>query len=190
MAVHAAGITVIVVCATYLISARPAPIWPVAVYICCSLASNLSSQAYHFAPWHAARPLLRRIDHAAIYISITGTFTPLLIAADTARASWVLGLTWLCAAVGIWLKLVSSEVKSRWSTASYLLLGLLSFAALPDVWALSQTAVWWILAGSACYVIGTVFYTRKAMPYRYAVWHAWVVLGALAMFIAVWNALF
>ena len=186
--VHMVGITMITACAALLLMRAPQPLWPTLVFIACSVASNLSSQAYHFAPWHDRRVLLRRIDHAAIYLSICGTFTPLLVAAGTPRALLVLAASWACAALGIWLKLRAREVKSRWSTASYLGLGFLSLLALPDVYRLSPDAVWWIVAGSAAYVIGTVFYTRKSLPFRYSIWHAWVVLGGLLMFVGVWQA--
>ena len=104
-------------------------VWAVALYILCALASNLASCAYHFGPWHDKRVLLRRIDHAAIYPSITGTFTPFFVVADT---NWTLMLLWLCWAltlVAIWNKITNPQVKSRWSTASYLALGALGLCA-------------------------------------------------------------
>jgi hemolysin III len=50
--------------------------------------------------------------------------------------------------------------------------------------------LWCILTGALCYVIGTVFYARITMPYRYAIWHAWVNFGGIAMFAGIWLALF
>ena len=43
------------------------------VYGAAMIASFVASTCYHFAPWEAARPALRRIDHAAIYVKIAGT---------------------------------------------------------------------------------------------------------------------
>ena len=64
-----------------------------------------------------------------------------------------------------------------------------SGAALPDLRGVPVATLWCILAGSGCYVIGTAFYARKTLPYRYAIWHIWVNLGGIAMFAGVWLAL-
>lgn len=162
----------------------------VVVYVLCILTSNLASQAYHFAPWHGRRKILRRIDHSAIYPSITGTFTPFFVQADTA---WTLSLLWVCwglTVMAIWKKITDENVKSKWSTASYLGLGALGLCALPDLTNTPIETLWCILAGAACYVVGTLFYVRKTMPFRYAIWHVWVNFGGIFMFAGIWMALF
>ena len=161
----------------------------ICVYVAAALASNLASCVYHFAPLHRRRKLLRRIDHAAIYPSITGTFTPFFVLAGTA---WTLTLLWVCwalTAVAVWNKITNPTVQSRWSTASYLGLGALGLSALPDMGAVPLGTLWCILGGAGCYVIGTAFYARRAMPYRYAIWHGWVNLGGIMMFAGLWIAL-
>lgn len=194
MAVHAAGLalilgaggTLVIKAIQHLDSGLAAA---VVVYVLCALASNLASWAYHFLPLHDRRTLLRRVDHAAIYSSITGTFTPFFVMAGT---PWTMGLLWLCwglTALAMWNKINGETVKSRWSTASYLGLGALGLTALPAMTGVPVATLWCILAGSACYVVGTVFYARKSMPYRYAIWHVWVNLGGIAMFAGVWLAL-
>jgi hemolysin III len=195
MAVHAIGITLIVIAGTTMLiragQSLSAPmVLAVLVYVICALASNLASNLYHFSPWHASRVMLRRIDHAAIYTSITGTFTPLLVQAGTTRTYTVLILCWLLAAAAIYKKLTKPKVKSKWSTASYLGLGAIGLVALPDLNGVPATTPQLVLAGSACYAIGTIFYTRKSLPFRYAIWHAWVVLGGALMFAGIWLAIF
>lgn len=149
--------------------------------------------------WHLARTisalgtrrkLLRRIDHAAIYPSIAGTFTPFFVQVGT---TWTLTLLWVCwglTAVAIWNKIRNENVKSRWSTASYLGLGAIGLSALPDLTGVPGATLWCILGGALCYVIGTGFYARKSMPFRYAIWHMWVNFGGILMFIGIWLALF
>lgn len=195
MAVHAFGLVAIVIAGAMLLWRAGAELPPLmlaacVIYVACALASNLASCTYHFAPWHDRRVLLRRIDHAAIYLSITGTFTPLLAQAGTTRTYAVLALCWALSGFAIWRKITSTEVKSKWSTASYLGLGAIGLSAIPDLSDVPRIAVWCILAGSGCYVIGTAFYARKGMPYRYSIWHTWVSLGGMAMFAGVWLALF
>lgn len=162
----------------------------VVLYAVSALLSNVASCFYHFMPWHERRTLLRRIDHAAIYLSITGTFTPFFVLGGT---TWTFALLWICwglTFVAIWNKVTSETVKSRWSTASYLGLGAIGLSALPDLTNLPVASLWCIIGGSACYVVGTAFYVRKTMPFRYAIWHTCVTIGGAVMFAGVWMAVF
>lgn len=194
LAVHIFGLVLILITGAALLFKVSASlefnlILAVVVYVLCMLASNLASAAYHFSPWDKRRKVLRRIDHSAIYLSITGTFTPFFIQAGT---TWTLTLLWICwalTAVAIWKKLTDEAVKSKWSTASYLGLGAIGLCALPDLTNTPAETLWCIIAGAVCYVIGTLFYVRKSMPFRYATWHAFVNFGAVFMFAGIWIAL-
>lgn len=195
LAVHVLGLALILTAGTALIfhaadSLEPALIAAVVVYVVCALGSNLASIAYHFTAWHGHRTLLRRIDHAAIYPSISGTFTPFFVQANTTWTLALLVVSWVLTAVAIWHKITNESVKTRWSTASYLGLGAVGMAALPHLTSVDISALWCVIAGAACYVIGTVFYSRKAMPYRYATWHLWVNFGGILMFAGIWIASF
>jgi hemolysin III len=195
MAVHLTGLALIIGAgATLLVLAtqrlETVQIIAVVVYLICALVSNLASWAYHFLLLHNRRTMLRRIDHAAIYPSISGTFTPFFVQADT---SWTLVLLWLCwglTALAVVNKITNKTIKSRWSTASYLGLGALGLSALPDLRDVPLATLWCILGGAFSYVIGTFFYARKGMPYRYALWHGCVDIGGMMMFAGIWLALF
>lgn len=162
----------------------------VIVYVLCALASNLASCAYHFSTWHIHRKMLRRIDHAAIYPSIAGTFTPFFVQAGTTWTLTMLGITWALTAVAICKKITARDVQSKWSTASYLGLGAIGLSALPDLTDVPMATLWCIVAGACSYVIGTGFYTRRTMPFRYSIWHAWVNIGGILMYVGIWLALF
>lgn len=195
MAVHIVGLILILVGGSLLISKasyshESSLIFAVVVYVLCALASNLASCAYHFSPWHEKRKLLRRIDHAAIYLSISGTFTPILVYADTTWTMTVLWISWGLTVLAIWNKITNETVKSRWSTVSYLGLGAIGLSALPDLTTVPVETLWCIIGGAVCYVIGTAFYARKTMPFRYAIWHTWVSFGGILMFAGVWMAIF
>jgi len=195
IAVHAFGLLLIVAAGALLLVrsselSEPALFAAVVVYILCALASNLASWAYHFAPWPEHRILLRRIDHAAIYPSISGTFTPFFVLANT---NWTISLLFICWALtgaAVWNKITNETIKSKWSTASYIGLGAIGLCAMPDLTGVPIETLWFIIAGSASYVFGTAFYARKTLPYRYAIWHMWVNIGAIMMFFGVWSALF
>ncbi|MBL4768697.1 MAG: hemolysin III family protein [Rhodobacteraceae bacterium] len=195
MAVHIIGLVLILTAGGFLISKAVHSlenklIVAVVLYVLCALASNLASCTYHFSPWNNRRKLLRRIDHAAIYLSISGTFTPFLVQAGTTWTLTVLWICWALTAVAIWNKITNEMVKSRWSTASYLGLGAIGLSALPDLTNVPVETLWCIIGGAVCYLIGTAFYVRKTMPFRYAIWHTWVSFGGMLMFVGVWMAIF
>ncbi len=195
MAVHAVGLCMIGIAGGVLISRVAAGmggalITACIIYVASALASNQASMAYHFAPCHDRRALLRRIDHAAIYPSITGTFTVFFVNAGTTWTLILLGLCWALTALAVWNKITNKTIKSRWSTASYLGLGAIGLLALPDLGDVPAATPWCILAGAFCYAFGTLFYARKTLPYRYAIWHMWVNFGAICMFAGIWMALF
>lgn len=195
MLVHAVGLVMILVAGGLLLTklvgeASIGLLLAVILYIVCALTSNIASIFYHFAPFHDRRPLLRRIDHAAIYPSISGTFTPFFVMADTTWTLTLLYVCWAVTALAMWRKISGETIKTRWSTASYLGLGAIGMSALPDMTNVPITTLWCIIGGAFCYVIGTAFYARKALPFRYAIWHTWVNFGGIFMFIGIWIALF
>lgn len=195
LVVHIVGLVMVLNAGAVLIvkSAREVEatlLMAVTVYVFFALVSILASCAYHFAPWHRSRILMRRIDHAAIYPVISGTFTPFFVQAGTPWTYFLLCLCWGLTALAMWSKITGEAVQARWSTASYLALGAIGLSALPDLRMVPLTTLWCIIAGALCYVSGTTFYIRRSMPYRYAVWHIWVNLGGIAMFAGIWVALF
>lgn len=167
-----------------------AMILALAIYVLCALASNLSSATYHFSPFHDWRKKLRRLDHSAIYVSITGMFTPLFVLADTTWSWALLAVCWVLTGFAVWRKITGENVKSRWSTASYLALGALGLSALLGLDDAPAAMYWFICAAAASYAVGTIFYAREDMSYRYAIWHGWVNFGTILMFAGIWLAVF
>jgi len=193
--VHAVSLVGFAVAGVFLLRAAaavadPAIIAAAAFYVPAVLFSIGISFAYHLWPRHEPRPILRRWDHAAIYLVIVGTFGPLLTIAGTWTAYTILAVSWLFALVGVWFKLFGSNPYSRWSLVSYLGLGWFALAALPDFWStLPGLSTATIAAGGLFYTLGTFFYSSKTIRYRYAIWHAFGTLGGTSFFAAIWMAL-
>ncbi|KWV93234.1 hemolysin III family protein [Erythrobacter sp. YT30] len=159
------------------------------VYAFGAIFSISISFAYHLLPRHQWRGSLRKWDHAAIYVVIAGTFTPLLVRAGTDYAYSVLVLIWICAIAGFAVKLNTSNLDSRWSLMSYLGLGGFALIALPSFWSeLPLFSTIAIVLGGTFYTIGTQFYRRKEMVFRYPIWHTFGTLGGTAFLVAIWVA--
>ena len=68
--------------------------------------------------------MFRRLDHAAIFLMIAGTYTPfVLIKMDIAWGLGLLAVVWTMAAIGIAIKLFAPRYLEGVSTALYLVQG-------------------------------------------------------------------
>ncbi|EAQ30490.1 putative hemolysin III [Erythrobacter sp. NAP1] len=192
--VHAVSLAGFAIAAGFLIQKSSATddIWLTSaaiIYVAAGLFSIMVSFAYHLHPRHEWRPALRRWDHAAIYVVIAGTFSPLLIIAGSTMAHAVLAVIWLAAMAGVAFKLMADNGDSRWSLISYLALGWTALIALPSFWnALPAYSTAAIAAGGLFYTVGTLFYRNKIMRFRYPIWHAFGTLGGTSFFAAIWMA--
>ncbi len=141
--------------------------WASAVYLTCSLLLFANSGVYHIGNGHwSARvtSVLRRIDHANIYLLIAGTYTPLSVALlPGPTAALVLGIVWAGAAIGTATNLLWMSAP-RWFTAGlYVVLGWVAIWFLPQFWRSGGPAIVWLLvAGGIIYTLGAVVYARKA----------------------------
>lgn len=127
---------------------------------------------------------LVRIDHAAIYLMIAGTYTPLcLIFLDPPLQTIVLGLVWLMAILGMTYKLARWERDSLASTGYYVLMGCIILIAIPELLdTIPQTILWLLIGGGLIYLLGAgVFAVRWPNINRWwgwhEIWHLFVLAG-------------
>ena len=146
----------------------------------------VASAAYHLFPWDRTRPLFHRIDHAAIYLKIAGTYTPLVVLIGSAFAYAVLAAVWVIAVLGAVAKLSFWATDGRGSLALYLALGWASVLLVWPMWhSLPGLALALILVGGGLYTLGTVFFAMKALRYQNAIWHGFVLAASTCFFGAV-----
>lgn len=156
------------------------------VYGAAMIASFVASTCYHFTPWEAARPALRRIDHAAIYVKIAGTYTPLVVMIGSAFAYGVLALVWGLATFGVMMKLFFWGRPGRLGVALYVGMGWLSVALLSSLVPLiSGTALTLMVAGGLIYSIGAVVFSLDGLRFQNAIWHGFVLVASLCFFAAI-----
>lgn len=158
----------------------------VAIYGAALLGTFLASACYHMTPWERFRPTLRRIDHAAIYLKIAGTYTPLAVLLGTAFSYAVLGLVWSLAVGGAVAKLFFWQNPGRLGLALYLLMGWLSVLLF---WPLASVLPWGALAlvavGGVLYTLGVVFFAWESLKFSNAIWHAFVLAASGCFFAAI-----
>lgn len=149
-----------------------------------------ASAAYHLGAYTAARPILRRIDHAAIYLKIAGTFTPLSVLLGTAFGYVILGLVWLLALVGAAAKLMAARGAMSTGWWPQVALGWIGVALLVPLWSLlPPQSLWLILTGGIIYSVAVIFYCWETLRFANAIWHAFVLVATGCFFMGISAAL-
>jgi hemolysin III len=166
---------------------EPRLVIAVAIYAAGLLAMLICSALYNLAAPSARKERLRRLDHAAIFVMIAGTYTPFLLARMGGAWGWgMLGFVWVAAAVGGALALLAARRFERLELAAYLLLGWCILAARqPLAAALSGPALKLLLLGGLLYSFGVPFHLWRRLPYHNAIWHGFVLAAAACHYAAI-----
>ena len=158
----------------------------IAVYTSCLVAMFMASAAYNLAS-PRRRPLLRRLDHAAIFLMIAGSYTPFTTQGLT--GAWAWGMTtavWAVALAGVAGKLFLPGLGKGVWVAIYLALSWVAVIAIkPLMGGVSVLALSLLLAGGLIYSAGVIVYLRKTLPFRRAIWHGFVVAAAATQYAAI-----
>jgi hemolysin III len=177
------GATLVVMAARSAVAGQLAA---VLAYVAGLLAMLGCSAAYNLWRTHRHREWLRRLDHAAIFTMIAGTYTPVAILG--LRSPWDIALTtaaWIAAAAGAMLKLVRPRRVEAISIVLYLALGWMGVLVAGElVRSVALPVLLMILAGGLVYSGGIVFHL-SSRRYHVALWHACVLLGATFHFAAI-----
>lgn len=151
-----------------------------------------ASTAYHALPPGKAKQWLLKLDHAAIYLFIAGSYTPFALSQPaSAQSAVILWLVWTAAAAGFVMKALAPNTAAGWSTSLYVAMGwLVLLAALPLIKPMPPLGAAWLVIGGAAYTVGVVFYVLDAaVRYAHAVWHICVAAGTTCHVFAVLSVM-
>lgn len=186
---HLAGMILGVVGAGALVARARAgsAILPFVVYAASLVALYAASAAYHLAPGRETLlRRLRKLDHAAIFLLIAGTSTPVFWRAfDGHERAAMLGVVWALAAAGVAMRVAWMRAPRALYTSMYVAMGWLvlvkartAFAALPVL------ALGLLVAGGVTYTLGALVYAAKRPdPFPrvfgfHEIWHLFVLGGS------------
>jgi len=143
-----------------------------------------ASTLYHAISHRRAKRVFQRLDHAAIFLLIAGTYTPFTLV--NLRGAWgwtLLGLVWGLAILGIVLQTAAPQRARRLSLALYLVMGwMVVIAAEPLVQSIHPDGLALLVLGGVVYTLGVVFYAWQRLPYNHAIWHVFVLAGSACHF--------
>ncbi len=142
----------------------------------------LSSTMYHWVRPGKAKQVLRKCDHISIYVMIACSYTPICVGVIGGWLGWlVFGLLWAAALGGSIFKIVAIGKYPRLSLALYLTMGWAILLIFPSVMErLSTLSLVLLLCEGILYTVGTYFFANDKRPHYHAIWHVFVLLGAIA----------
>jgi len=146
------------------------------------------SSIYHALPGTRAKRVFERLDHAAIYLLIAGSYTPFALGALRGPWGWsLLGAIWGLAILGVAFKTIYGPRYPIASTAVYLLMGWsIAVALIPLRQALGPAGFAWVVAGGLFYTVGIAFYALDArVRHAHGVWHLFVLAGSVCHYVAI-----
>lgn len=157
-----------------------------AVMGCSAVLLLFLSGVYHMQDVGSGRELMKRLDIAAVFLLIAGTFTPIHSILFTGFARWgVLALVWTTAVAGITLRLVFfAHFSSEAGTGLFLILG---WAGVGAAFVLARrygfSFICPLVAGGIAYSLGAVVLELKRPPLipgvigAHELWHGAVLAG-------------
>lgn len=148
----------------------------------------LSSTLYHALVNPEAKRFFKLLDHCAIYLLIAGTYTPLMIITLSGTLGYsMLMIVWLLAFAGIAYKVICGNKYKSISVLSYLGLGFISLICIQQLYEkLQGNGLLLLCLGGLFYSAGTIFYVNRRIPFNHAIWHLFVLAGAVSHFFLMW----
>jgi hemolysin III len=194
---HGIGFALAIASLPILLSFAPERSTTLNIVAACVFSSSMMllygvSTLYHAWPGGRMKTWLNRLDHAAIYVFIAGSYTPFVLGVLRGSWGWSLFATvWTMAVLGVTAKLLDRLKHPLWSTSLYVAMGWLAVvAAAPLVARMPGSGLAWLVAGGIAYTLGAiVFLFDSKLRYAHFVWHLFVLGGSTCHFFAVlWHA--
>jgi hemolysin III len=144
------------------------------------IAMLLCSTTYNLLVDHPARDILRKIDHAAIFVMIAGTYSPIaLLGVRGTTGQRLFAAIWGVTNVCIALKFLAPESFEQVSIVAYVLMGwAVIIVRRPLQTTIPAAGMFLLAAGGLFYTVGVAFFLWESLPFHTAIWHGFVVTGA------------
>lgn len=147
----------------------------------------ISSTLFHCYDAGKLRERLKILDHICIYFLIAGTYTPfILIFVKNDFGTRLLYTLWSLTALGTLFKLFFTGRFEWLSILIYIGMGWMLFSGGTSFFSnMPFAVVALIIAGGLLYTVGVLFYAKRWFTYHHAVWHLFVLAGAICHYVAI-----
>ncbi len=149
------------------------------------------SCAYNLTPPSQVKVLLRRLDQAAIFLMISGTYTAILSRAAGDVVVWTLVVVvWTASLAGAAFTILRPGKFDRAAVGLYLALG---WAGVAVLWPLSARlpahSLMLIFVGGLFYSLGVPFHLWNGLKFQNAIWHGFVTVAAACQYAGIAEAI-
>ena len=150
-----------------------------------------SSTLYHSFSKERIKNVFARLDHAAIFMLIAGTYTPFLLTTIRGALGWTFfGIIWAVAITGIVIRSIHLHKYRRLMVLIYLIMGwMFIFIINSMIRNLPPVSLVFLLVGGLSYTAGVIFYAWRKLPFGHGIWHLFVLGGSIMHFFAVLYSL-
>lgn len=197
---HAGAVPAAVVAGLILILLAPANLkWAAVIYVVSTVALFGISATYHRGTWGPrAHGILKRMDHATIFIFIAGTYTPIALTVVGGTAGTVLlWIVWLAALAGVMFR-VFWVGAPRWLIVPvYISMGWAAVFFIPEILSNGGLAIFLLIAvGGLCYSVGAVIYGLKRPDPSprwfgfHEIFHSFTLGGYVSHYVGICLAIF
>lgn len=172
-------------------------VFSISLYLFGMMSSYVTSVLYHSSKQGKRREKLRKLDHAAIYLHIAGTYAPFTLITLRTVGVWgwaLFSFIYLAAIVGVVMSLRKLKKHSNLETICFVVMGVSILVAIEPLYrVLSEfgqlDALYWLIAGGVSYIIGALFYSWTKRSYMHFVFHLFVLGGSICHIIAIYKIL-
>ncbi len=179
------------------------------VAVCCTvfvvsmvLLYGASTLYHSFDRGEKVNRILKKLDHAMIFVLIAGSYTPICLLVIGGRTGIVLlSLVWGVGIIGIIFKLCWVTCPKWLSSVMYIAMGWMCVMAFtPIMNNMTGSELMWLLAGGIVYTVGGILYAVKTPRvkaynerHRYfgthEIFHVFVMVGSLCHFVLIYNVI-
>jgi len=160
----------------------------VIVYSAAMMGLYLFSTLYHAVQDKNAKQILRKFDHAFVFIFIAGSYTPFCFIGLRGAWGWSLvAIEWSLAILGITFDLLGSKILKKIQVAVFLIMGWAIVASFfPLIRAVPVITIVLLIVGGSVFTLGTRWYRKKNIAFTHAVWHGFVLAGTICHWFSIW----
>ncbi len=150
----------------------------------------LMSGIYHILPMGKYRKIFKILDHSAIYVLISGSYTPFLLILGGITGWVILVIQWTLTSLGIIFKIKFAGRFQTISTLIYLFMGwmiVFVFGNLKN--SLNSVSLTLLIVGGISYSVGAIFYSMKKVKYTHVIWHFFVIAGTTLHYLSIYHSI-
>lgn len=148
----------------------------------------IMSGTYHILKTGKVKQVFRVLDHVAIYVLISASYTPYIFTVLTGKTKWIIFFAqWGLTLIGVVFKIFFTGRFKLVSTLIYLFMGWMIVFVFKDIkTALNVVSLNCLIAGGITYSVGAIIYMIKKIKFGHAIWHLFVIGGSVCNYLSIY----